>query len=270
MAEEIFAEISDLIRNHTNRHVEAWKASGRPVIGYFCPYMPPEVILAAGALPLRFRGAGSQDSSLGDAYLSGRLCTYVRHVASLALDGSYDFLDGEISLNTCDHVRRAADVLVKKTTIPFHGFVSVPRSPREALFGYYRKELSKVLSGLAERFGGNAGDDALREAIRRTNRIRRRLAEIDRMRREERPRLSGAEALAVHIASQVLPPEVFVEIADRTIEALAARPGSEPPICRLVLVGAELDEPRYVEVIESQGGAGVADRLCFGSRAWPA
>ena len=114
MAEEILREIRELTRNHTNRHVEQWKASGNPVVGYFCHYVPREIILAAGALPLRLRGAGSTDSSLGDAYLSSRLCTYVRHVMSIALDGHYDFLDGEISSNSCDHVRRSADVFVKK------------------------------------------------------------------------------------------------------------------------------------------------------------
>ena len=33
------------------------------------------------------------------------------------------------------------------------------------------------------------------------------------------------------------------------------------------LVGAELDEPEFVDVIESQGAAVVADRLCFGARS---
>jgi len=108
--EDILCEVGTLIRDIKNRHVDDWKASGKPVIGYFCHYVPREVILAAGALPLRLRGAGSTDSAMGDAYLSGRLCTYVRHVMSLALEGHYDFLDGEISANTCDHVRRAADV----------------------------------------------------------------------------------------------------------------------------------------------------------------
>ena len=90
MAEEILREISRLIASHKSPHVDAWKAEGKPVIGYFCHYTPAEIILAAGALPLRFRGAGSEDSSSGDAYLSGRLCTYVRHVLSLILEGNDD------------------------------------------------------------------------------------------------------------------------------------------------------------------------------------
>ena len=267
MTEEIFREIRGLIRTHTNRHVDVWKESGRPVIGYFCHYLPREVILAAGALPLRLRGTGSEDTSLGDAYMSGRVCTYVRHVMSLALDERYDFLDGEVSTNTCDHVRRAADLFVKKTPIAFHGFVSVPRSPRESLFPYYVGELRKLMAGMEAHFGVTIGDDELREAIRIMNGIRRRLREIDALRLEERPRLSGAEALSVHIAAQVLPPEIFADLTDRLLETLPERPGLDASRGRLLLIGAELDEPDYIEAVESQGALVVADMLCFGSRS---
>ncbi|MEW6441562.1 MAG: 2-hydroxyacyl-CoA dehydratase family protein [bacterium] len=267
MPEAILREVRALIRGQTNRHVDSWKAAGRPVVGYFCSYVPREILLAAGALPFRLRGAGSEDSSRGDAYLSGRVCTYVRHVMSLALEGAYDFLDGEVSTNTCDHVRRSADVFVKKTAIPFHGFLSVPRTPRESLYGYYLGELKKLVDGLDRHFGVKIGADRLRDAIRMFNGVRARLHTINRMRLEDKPRLSGAEALAVHIASQVVPPTVFTELADRLIEALQGRAGLDSARGRLVLVGAELDEPEYVEALESQGALVVADQLCFGARS---
>ena len=267
MAEELFREINELIGTPSNRHVDEWKAAGKPVIGYFCQYMPPELILAAGALPLRMRGVGSEDSSHADAYLSGHVCTYVRHTINLVLEGYYDVLDGEISLNSCDHVRRCADVLRKKTSIAFHGFISVPRNPRESLYGYFKNELQKLLAEMRDHFGTRITDDDLRAAIAGMNENRRRLYLLKALRREDQPKLSGAEALAAHIASQVLPPTVFAEVADRLIEALNDRPDLTSPRGRLILIGAELDEPEYVEAIESQGALVVADMLCFGERS---
>ncbi len=267
MAEELFREINELIGTPSNRHVDEWKAAGRPVIGYFCQYMPPELILAAGALPLRMRGVGSEDSSHADAYLSGHVCTYVRHTINLVLEGYYSVLDGEVSLNSCDHVRRCADVLRKKTSIAFHGFISVPRNPRESLYGYYKKELQKLLAEMRDHFGTRITDDDLRAAIAGMNENRRRLHLLNALRREDQPKLSGAEALGVHIASQVLPPTVFAEVADRLIEALKDRPGLMSPRGRLILIGAELDEPEYVAAVESQGALVVADMLCFGERS---
>ncbi len=267
MVDDVINEVNAKIRSYTNEHVTEWKNSGRPVIGYFCHYMPAELILAAGALPLRLRGAGSEDSSAGDAFMSGRVCTYVRHVMSLAVEGDYDFLDGEICLNTCDHVRRAADLFVKKTNIPFHGFISLPRNPRESLYGNLLKELRNLRVALQDHFGVEITDDRLREAIIALNRNRRLLTEINNMRKEDKPKLSGAESLSVHIASQVLPPDVFAGIAERLIKELKDRPGLDSPRGRLVMLGAELDEPDYVAVIESQGALVVADLLCFGQRS---
>ncbi|MBU0516638.1 MAG: 2-hydroxyacyl-CoA dehydratase family protein [Proteobacteria bacterium] len=258
--------IREIVRTNTNRHLEAWRAAGRPVVGYFCRYVPWELILAAGALPVRLRGAGSADSSLGDAFLSGRVCTFVRHVVSLALEGAYDFLDGVISTNGCDHVRRAADVFQKKTAVPWQGFVSVPRSPRENLLGYYLRELGKIKSGLETHFGTEITPAKLRRAVALGNQVRQRLSRVNDLRLPDGPKLTGAEALAVHVAAQVVPPRVFLDLADELLADLTERPGLAPPRGRLVLIGAELDEPDYLAAIERQGALVVADRLCFGAR----
>lgn len=247
--------------------VERWRDAGRPVVGYLCHYVPAEILLAAGALPLRLRGVGAEDSSAGDAFLSGRLCTYVRHVVSQALEGGYGPLQGVVCSNTCDHVRRAADVFRKKTDVPFLGFLSVPRSPREDLFGYYRRELERLYLGLCEALHTEPSEDALWAAMARLDAVRERLARLNALRLGDRPRISGADALAVHIVAQTVPPEDFVALADPLLEALEDGPGLPPGRVRVVLVGAELDEPAYVRVIEGQGAFVVADRLCFGARS---
>lgn len=267
MVEQHLSELWKLILGPSNTRLEAWQAGGGSVIGTFCHYIPSEVILAAGAVPIRLRGAGCDDSSEGDAFMSARVCTYVRHVMSLVLEGHYDFLDGAVSSNTCDHVRRAADLFNKKTNLPFKGFVSVPRSPREDLYQYYLEEIRNLFSSLSEHLGVQPGNDALRCAISLMNDVRRRLIEVNELRVLDRPKLTGAESLAVHIAAQVIPPTDFIEIADELVAALREREGLRSERGRLLLVGAELDEPAYVSAIESQGALVVADRLCFGARS---
>jgi benzoyl-CoA reductase/2-hydroxyglutaryl-CoA dehydratase subunit BcrC/BadD/HgdB len=236
------------------------------VIGSFCLYTPPEVILGAGALPIRLRGAGVLDSASGDALMSTRCCSFVRHAVSLILDGSYPVLEGVVCLNTCDHVRRAADVLERKAGLAFHGFLTVPRALRAALYPYYLEELTALHAKLCAHLGSARDDHALRLAIQTMNAVRARLRELDLLRLEARPRLSGADALAVHLAAATLPPEAFLALADELLPALRASEGLPPPRARLVLCGGELDEPEYVAALESTGALVVADDLCFGSR----
>ena len=251
-----------------NEHIQHWKGEGGAVVGYFCSYVPVELLTAAGLLGIRLRGAGSRDSGPADVYLSSRTCTYVRHTLALALEGSLDFLDGEICLNTCDHVRRAADVWRHKTGVGFNGFISVPRNARESLYPYFKEEIYRLKAALEEHFGSTIAEAKLEEAVVLHNEVRRRLARIDELRAVEKPALSGADMLAMTVASLLTPPAVFLEMADSLLTDLEAAQGpGDPPRARFLLGGTELDEPAFVSALESQGGAVVADTLCFGSRA---
>jgi len=264
---ETLVSIRSLVKSHTNRYVDNWKDKGKPIIGYFCQYTPPEIILASGALPLRLRAIGSEDSSLGDAYMSSRTCTFVRHIMSMVLDEKYDFLDGQVTLNTCDHIRRASDVFVKKSDVPFNAFISVPRTPRESLYDYFLNELKKFINGIEEHFEVKISKKKLNQAIKLTNINRKLLTELNTLRILRRPKISGADALAVHVASQVLPPDVFASLLANLLDELKDFEGLEEPVARFVLTGTELDEPDYVKTIESQGGVVVADQICFGARS---
>ncbi len=50
------------------------------------------------------------------------------------------------------------------------------------------------------------------------------------------------------------------------LDDLGKREGYTDYRARLMVMGGELDDPGYVEVIEQQGGLVVTDSLCFGSR----
>jgi len=264
---DILATVQSVIREPGNKFSSAWKQNGKSIIGYFCTYTPAELISAAGMLPLRIRGAGSADSGPADTYLSNRLCTFVRHATALALEEKYTFLDGEIALNTCDHVRRCHDVWVKKTEIPFHGFLSVPRKQGEYLFPWYREEVENLQHKLEDHFNLKITRSDFADAVHLHNEARKRLINLTEFQRTDAPKLKGSEALSVSIASQLMPKDVFIKMADELLRTLEEAPApAEKPRARFVVIGAELDEPKFLETIEGMGGAIVGDGVCFGSR----
>lgn len=268
MAESgVMDTLRNAIRGPGNEYTSRWKQDGRHIIGHFCTYVPAELITAAGMLPVRIRGAGSSDSGPADVYLSSRLCTYIRHATALALEEKYSFLDGEIALNTCDHVRRCHDVWVKKTEIPFHGFLSVPRKQGESLYPWYKEEVENLKGGLEDHFGVEITRNNIADAIHLHNEVKKRLINLNEFRRSDPPKLKGSQALTVAVASQVMPREEFIRLADELLAELKeAPPPEEKPRARVVVVGGELDEPRFLEVIESMGAAVVGDGVCFGTR----
>jgi benzoyl-CoA reductase/2-hydroxyglutaryl-CoA dehydratase subunit BcrC/BadD/HgdB len=244
----------------------ALAAEGAPVVGYLCAYVPPEILLAAGVRPVRLRGAGAVDSASGDAYLSHLTCSFVRHVAALFVDGALGFLAGQVAVNTCDHVRRLDDVVVAKARPAFHAFVSVPRSFRDDVVPFYVEELRRLATALASHFGVTLTAAGLRDAIRRVSLVRAGLARLDEVRRADPPCLRGSDVLLAGVAARVLPPEAFLPLVDALAAAAADAPAVDGIRARVLLVGGELDDPRFVRVLESQGAHVAGDLLCWGLR----
>ena len=67
-----------------NPWIENWKKKGKKVLGYFCSYIPDEIIHAANILPFRIRASGCSDTPMGDAYLTNTACSFTRCCLELA------------------------------------------------------------------------------------------------------------------------------------------------------------------------------------------
>ena len=110
---EAFQKFAEATESIMNPAVQAWLDQGGKVAGYFCSSVPEEILMAAGYLPFRIRGTGSENTELSDAFFSPINCSFPRHAFNLALKGEYAFLDALICINSCDHVRRVYDNWIK-------------------------------------------------------------------------------------------------------------------------------------------------------------
>jgi bzd-type benzoyl-CoA reductase N subunit len=264
--ETILQTFREVIASPRNEFLDRWVESGKKVIGCYCSYIPEEFITAAGMLPYRVRGAGSADTSQADVYLSARLCTFVRHGVNLALEGQFDFLDGVILANTCDHVRRAFDVWKSKVDVPFKAFLSIPRTFEEHVFDWYRDEIAALVKNMEEHFSVTVTDAALRDAVALHNTTRRLLDRLAELRKGPHPPITGTDALTVSVAAHLMPKEEFNPLLDKFLDAIEGGDGMPSYRARLILTGGEFDEPAYLRNIEEQGGLVVAEDVCFGIR----
>src|SRR5512145_2094089 len=83
--------------------------TGRKIVGTVCSYAPEEIILAAGAHPVRLFGSG-QKIRLAEAHLQSYCCSLVRGVLEDALADRLAFLDGIVFPHTCDSIQRLSDI----------------------------------------------------------------------------------------------------------------------------------------------------------------
>lgn len=267
MSTEAMEPFREVVTNLYNRRIREEKDAGNKIIGYFCSYLPAEIIYAAGAIPYRITGIPGRDIGAGTTYLSARTCTYCRNVLTLALENDLSFIDGVIGCNTCDQIRRATQNWMVKNPPSYHDVIHVPRAEREENISYFTGELISLKTGIEEWLNFRIRDDDLLSAIDLYNRGRKLLRELSELRRNDAPPISGAEMLTVAIAFHQMPIDDFIDAAQRLLESRRSATGRNGAV-RVLVAGSLLDEPDYMTFVEEQGIDVVADPVCFGLRSY--
>lgn len=263
---ETFAELAATASGIMNDAVAEWQNAGGKVVGYFCSYVPTELLTAAGLLPFRMRGTGSTGTELADAHFSSINCSFPRHTFNLALSGEYDFLDGLVCVSSCDHIRRVYDNWKRCLPTPFVRILSLPKKVGDEQVAWYRDEIDILRHEIEEHFAVRITDERLREAIVSRNTSRRLQRRLYTLRKATCPPISGAETLAVMVAAAAMPAERYNQLLAKLLDELEGTDGDGGYRARLMIVGSELDDPAYVQAIEEQGGLVVTDSICYGTR----
>ncbi|MBY8985268.1 MAG: 2-hydroxyacyl-CoA dehydratase [Candidatus Lokiarchaeota archaeon] len=249
-----------------NPWIEQWKNEGKKILGYFCSYIPEEIIYAADILPVRVRARDCTDTPMGDAYMTPTACSFTRCCLELANRKEYNFLDGIVSCNCCDQIRRLYDNIRYKAPFPFQYIMGIPGNVNETTLDWFKHELSKFKEIIEKSFNVKITDEKLRTAIKKYNQSRIHLKELYELRKRKNPPITGTDILKVISAGVSIPRDQFNELLTQLIGSIDKGEGNSDYRARLMVVGSMIDEPEYLKVIEDLGGLIVTDSLCFGTR----
>jgi benzoyl-CoA reductase subunit C len=256
-----------LSRNRGQRAGELAR-EGRRVIGTICIYPPVELITAAGLVP--FRVAGSLDPiTEADAYLEPLMCPFVRSCFDLAVKKEFDFASGMIWPHSCDNIQKTFDIWKHHVPSSFFHYLDVPHMTFPSSFEFFTEELSRLKAHLEEFAGGKITEEKLLDAIRAHNENRALLRELSGLRKPDPPLLSGTEMMEVMRAVTCMPVdesnEMLREIIDEVKSRKRAATGKR---ARLLVYGAELDQPAPIRLLEDAGAYVVVDDICMGTRSY--
>ena len=166
------------------------------------------------------------------------------------------------------HLDSVKDMDIIQNPDFFCEFTDVPFKKTENSYLHYRQQLqAHVLDPLAQNFGIDTSDEALLKAIEQHNEVCRLITEIGSYRKLDVPTITGYEFHVIQLASLTCPKDLILPYLRETAEELKTRqPDAKPAYrCKLVLSGAENDDPNFTKLIESCGALVVADRYCYGS-----
>lgn len=268
LIDDQFLKLADDI---PNRYI---KESNQKIAGYYCTYIPEELLHAADLFPFRIRTSGNADTDKADTYMVRFTCSFVRCTLNLTLEGVYDFIDGLFICNSCDHSRRMYelyDMVVFKRKefnkkVP-RFYISIPHILTEEGLEWFYGEIKELKENIEKAYNIKITDDALIESIELYNRNRELMRKINDLRLLDSPKLTGSEALKISIANASVPKEVANQELERLLEIYRNKEGIKTQDKKRILVlGSVVDNTQFTQLIENANAIIISDNLCFGKK----
>lgn len=243
------------------------KNEGRRIVGLLYQEIPEEVITAAGGVPVVLRGTGATGTEYAEAYFRQLTCNYTRCTFDQIMQGKWDFLDGAVIFNGCDHVRRIYDNWKLIPGNPVYHFFYSPKKKGALAKAFYAEQVREFIKATESRFGVTITPEKLRAAIVLHNETRRLQQALYEMQKGAEVYLSGAELMSVMLAGVSMPREDYNRLLVSLIDELKKNGETMRPAVRLIYLGGHADSPRFFASLESRSAQVVADAVGFGGNA---
>lgn len=261
-----------LLDEANNDLVRKEKENGKIAVGYTCYYVPEVLLNLGNAFSVRLRAPRTGSLDISQYYMSPFVCGYTRALFERAFEGGYNFLDFWASSETCQQMNRVVENVNELKLINnekfSHGIIDAPMKVTEHGLKHYVTQIkAEILEPLNEKYGIDISDEAIRAAVKEHNEMCAIFEEISEMRKEDNPRITPRELHILSLVSYACPTAQILPYLKETLEDLRNRAPDEKNKwrARLVVVGSELDDYGFSEIMESCRAYVVADRYCFGT-----
>jgi benzoyl-CoA reductase subunit C len=254
----------EILKNRHQYAIDWKKRSGGRVLGYYEPYMPEEIVYAAGILPVRLLAYHEPDDNTDRQMYANCACS--RDILNQFVLGRYDYIDGLINAEGCQWLLNAFQTTLNRKPELFNHYIFVPdyvdgKTSKDVM----RSELNVFKTAMEKWTGKPITDADLDRAIEVYNTNRRLMRQIYELRRADHPVILGSEAAEMVLASQIMDKAEQNEILKEIIAKLPERQPIKDLGVRLMLIGSETSDAGLERLVESLGANIVIDELCTGS-----
>ncbi|MCQ2982656.1 MAG: 2-hydroxyacyl-CoA dehydratase family protein [Treponemataceae bacterium] len=261
-----------LLEDANNDLVRAAQDAGKKCVATVCENIPEPLLNLPGIFSVRLRAPRTGSMEMSTYYMTSFLCEYTRALLERAIEGGYNFADALITPDGCSMLNRCIENMELLKTFKKDGFffqyLEIPmKADDNGLNLYLVQTRNHILKPLAEKWGIDTSDAALRKAVEEHNKVCELIRAIGEFRKEDNPRITGYEMHIITMVTYVVPKAEIIPYLEETLEELKTRE-PDPKFkyrARVVLVGSEIDDVDMVKLVEESGAYVAADRFCYGS-----
>lgn len=251
-----------------------YKKAGGKVLGTFCIYVPDELALAAGVMPIALCGGNALSVPYAERVLPHDICPLIKSTMGMAFSKTCPYApikDMAVGETTCDAKKKTWEILAEKG-VNIH-IMELPQKKKELDKKLWLDEVREFKNKMEELSGKKITAELLKNSIRLLNNKRKALAELNSFRQLEFPPISGLDVLLVTQIALVDDPKRFVEkldILNRELEE-RAKNGISPiqkGSKRIMVSGCPSVAGNWKlhHIIETSGAVVVCDESCTGTR----
>ena len=261
-----------LLESANNELVRQAKEEGRTAVGYSCYYVPEVLLNCGNAFSVRLSAPNTGSLDISQYYMTSFICGYVRALFERAFEGGFNFLDFYASSDTCQQMVRVVENLHELELVDNprfdHGIIDAPLKISTHGMKLYTEQIRlRFIKPLEEKFGVDFSDASVREAVALHNELCGVFEELCELRKADNPVISPREFHIISIVSYVCPTYLILPYLKDTLRELKEREPDavNPWRARVVVVGSELDDYAFSEILEKNRCYVAADRDFFGT-----
>ncbi len=264
----------DLLLEANNKLIQQAQAEGKKCVAYVCENTPEPLLNLEGVFSARLRAPRTGSIDVATYYLTSFLCEFTRALLERAIEGGYNFADCVITPDGCSMMNRCVENMELLNAVSkdkkdfFYEYMEIPmKADDNGLNLYVLQCKNHILKPLAEKFGIDTSDGAIRKAVAEHNRVCELIRAIGDFRKGPHPTITGYEFAVICLSTYVAPKDLLIDKLEETLAELKKRKPDEknPFRARVVVVGSEVDDTEFIKLVEESGALVCADRYCYGS-----
>ncbi len=257
------------------RELREHAKNGAKVVATYCVFVPDEIILAAGAVPVGLCAGTSFSIPTAERVLPRNTCDLIKSSFGFKLGRTCPYVQAShliVGETTCDGKKKMFEILSEYQ--PVH-VMEVPNKKNKVSRELWLSEVVAFKAVVEKLTGNKITEQKLAEAIKLVNGKRRALQRLYQARKAVPPPISGKDALLVIQVSfyddVVRDTQQINALCDELEKRIASREGVFPPKSPRILVsGCPMAIPNWKlhHILETSGAAVVCEESCIGTRGF--
>lgn len=252
-----------------------FKENGGKLAGILCSYTPVEILSAAGIATVSLCGTSNETVPDAEKVLPKNLCPLIKSTYGFAYSEKCPytyFSDIIIGETTCDGKKKMYELLNElKETYVLH----LPQGQRRPYSKeVWYQEVKMLKERLEEKFGIEITDEALREAVKKRNSLRKAITEMYELQANVPPAMKGTQMMLTMMSGSFkFDQDEYIEGVRKLVEkAKADYAAGKSTVSvndkRILLTGCPAGGviQKVGMVIENNGGVIVCLDDCSGER----